>query len=295
MTETAFDVQGQIAQLWIYPVKSCAGIAVQQAVLTRHGLQWDRHWMVVDPQGEFLTQRSHPRMALIRPEIAEEHLLLHFPGQKPLQVPLQAGGGLRRARVWKDTVQAWDLGEWSEAARQWLSRALQTDCALARFDPAQARQANEHWAGDDDAPVHFADGYPLLVLSDAAVEDLNQRLVQAGEAVVDVRRFRPNIVIAGVQAHDEDLVEQLQVQELPGVRLRPCKPCTRCPIPDIDPETGVSGTAVGDAMRAYRQDPRMDGAITFGMNAVVLGVDAEDGRAPVLAVGQTLAGDLQFA
>lgn len=295
MTDATFDVQGQIAQLWIYPVKSCAGIAVPHAVLTRHGLQWDRHWMVVDPQGEFLTQRSHPRMALIQPEISTEFLLLHFPGQEPLQIPLQASGGQRRARVWKDTVQAWDLGEWSEAACQWLSRALQTECGLVRFDPARARQASERWAEGDDAPVHFADGYPLLVLSSSAVEDLNQRLAQAGEAAVDARRFRPNIVIVDVQAHDEDLVERLQVLELPGVSLRPCKPCTRCPIPDIDPETAVPGTAVGDAMRVYRQDPRVDGAITFGMNAVVLGVEAEDGKAPVLAVGQTLAGDLQFA
>lgn len=295
MTEIIFDIQGRIAQLWLYPVKSCAGIAVPRAPLTRHGLQWDRHWMVVDAQGEFLTQRSHPRMALIRPEITAEFLLLHFPGQDALRIPLLAQGGQRRARVWKDTLQAWDLGEYSAPARRWLSQALQTDCALVRFDPAQRRQAGERWAAGDDAPVHFADGYPLLLLSGAAVDELNQRLARSGEAAVDVRRFRPNIVIADMPAHDEDLVERFEVLELPGVSLRPCKPCTRCPIPDIDPDTAVPGTAVGAAMRGYRQDARMDGAITFGMNAVVLGVAAEDAQAPVLAVGQTLAADLQFA
>ena len=294
MNNTSFDVQGQIAQLWIYPVKSCAGIAVQQAALTRHGLQWDRHWMVVDAQGEFLTQRSHPRMALIRPEITDQHLLLHFAGQPSLKVPLLAKGEKCRARVWSDTVQAWDLGEWAEPARQWLSQVLQADCRLVRFDPAQPRQAKERWVGEDDAPVHFADGYPLLVLSQSAVDELNQRLTQAGEPVVDARRFRPNILIAGVEAHDEDRVEQLDLLELPGLSLRPCKPCTRCPIPDIDPDTAVPGTAVGQQIRGYRQDARMEGAITFGMNTVVQGLPEGDDAQVLLAVGQHLAGNLSF-
>ena len=294
MNDTCFDVQGQIAQLWIYPIKSCAGIAVQQAQLSRHGLQWDRHWMVVDAQGEFLTQRSHPRMALIRPEITGEHLLLHFPDLPSLQLPLLAQGSKCRARVWGDTVQAWDLGDWAEPARQWLSQALQTDCKLVRFDPTQPRQAKERWVGEDDAPVHFADGYPLLVLSQSAVDELNEKLAQAGEAMVDARRFRPNILISGIEAHDEDRVEQFDVLESPGLRLRPCKPCTRCPIPDIDPDTAQPGSAVGQQIRVYRQDPRVDGAITFGMNAVVQGLPAGEDAQVLLAVGQHLGGNLSF-
>lgn len=294
MTDTCYDVQGQIAQLWIYPVKSCAGIAVQQAQLSRQGLQWDRHWMVVDAQGDFLTQRTHPRMALIRPEIAVEHLLLHFPGQEALQLPLMAQGSKRRAKVWKDVVQAWDLGEWAQPARQWLSKALQTEAELVRFDAAQPRQASERWVGQDDAPTHFSDGYPLLVLSQAAVDELNERLAQAGEPAVDGRRFRPNIVISGLEAHDEDRLELLHLLESAGVSLRPCKPCTRCPIPDIDPDSAVPGTAVGQMIRAYRQDPRVDGAITFGMNALVLGLPQDDGATLRLQLGQPVAGNLRF-
>lgn len=294
MTDTVYDVQGQIAELWIYPVKSCAGIAVQQARLSHHGLEWDRHWMVVEPNGDFLTQRSHPRMALIRPEITTDSLLLHFAGQSSLQIPLQAQGDKCQARVWKDRVQAWDLGEWAAPARAWLSQVLGTDCRLVRFDPAQPRQASERWVSSGQAPVHFADGYPLLVLSQSAVDELNQRLEQVGEAAVDARRFRPNIVIAGIEAHDEDRVEQLALLDLPGLNLRPCKPCTRCPIPDIDPDTAVPGTSVGLAISRYRQDPRVDGAITFGMNAIVLGLP--DGAEAVvnLALGQQLAGNLSF-
>ena len=294
MNAADFDVNGQIAQLWVYPIKSCAGIAVQQARLLRHGLQWDRHWMVVDAQGDFLTQRSHPRMALIRPEITDQHLVLHAPEQASLQIPLLAQGAACRARVWSDTVQAWDLGEWAEPAHQWFSQVLGTDCRLVRFDPTQPREASERWVGDDEAPVHFADGYPLLVLSQSAVDELNQRLAKAGEAGVDARRFRPNIVIGGIESHDEDRVELFEIAELPGLTLRPCKPCTRCPIPDIDPDTAVPGHAVGQSIQSYRQDPRMEGAITFGMNTVVQGLSSQPSGSVVLAVGQHLGGNLRF-
>ncbi|QXZ09432.1 MOSC N-terminal beta barrel domain-containing protein [Comamonas sp. Y33R10-2] len=298
MTDTAYDVQGQIAGLWIYPVKSCAGIAVQQARLSRHGLQWDRHWMVVDANGEFLTQRSLPRMALIRPEITADSLLLHFAGQSSLQISLLAQGGKCKASVWSDTVHAWDLGEWAEPARAWLTQVLGADCRLVRFDPAQPRQASERWVSQGQAPVHFADGYPLLVLSQSAVDELNHKLEQAGETPIDARRFRPNIVIAGIEAHDEDRVEQFDLlddlHKLSGLSLQPCKPCTRCPIPDIDPDTAVQGVAVGQSIRRYRQDSRMDGAITFGMNTIVLGLPDVEGASVQIELGQSLAGNLRF-
>ncbi|MBN9321905.1 MAG: MOSC domain-containing protein, partial [Delftia acidovorans] len=123
MSDQERDVQGRIAQLWVYPVKSCAGITLQKTQVGATGLAWDRHWMVVDAQGEFLTQRDHPRMAWIRPELEAGHLVLHFPQQPPLRIALQATGPERRARVWSDWVQAWDMGP--EAAR-WLTQALGT-------------------------------------------------------------------------------------------------------------------------------------------------------------------------
>lgn len=294
MNEVAYDVMGQIDQLWIYPIKSCAGIAVRQARLLRHGLQWDRHWMVVDADGDFLTQRSHPRMALIRPQITDRHLVLHAPDQDSIEIPLLAQGQACRARVWDDTVQAWDLGEWAQPVRRWLSQVLGTNCRLVRFDPAQDRQASERWVQAGEAPVHFADGYPLLLLSQAAVDELNQRLARAGEATVDARRFRPNIVISGMEAHDEDRVEELELLDQPGLSLRPCKPCTRCPIPDIDPDTAIPGTSVGHQIRGYRQDSRVGGAITFGMNAVVQGLPEGQDSATVLTLGQSLGGQLRF-
>jgi uncharacterized protein YcbX len=197
--------------------------------------------------GDFLTQRSHPRMALIRPEITDAYLLLHFPGMDSLQIPLGTGQQMPCAGLegYGRCLGSRCMGA---PARSWLSRALAEDCRLVRFDASRPRRASERWVGDGDAPVHFADGYPLLLLSQSAVDELNQRLTLAGEAAVDARRFRPNIVIADIEAHDEDRVEQLDLPQLPGLSLLPCKPCTRCPIPDMDPDTAVPGTAVGDSI-----------------------------------------------
>ncbi|WP_027017246.1 MOSC domain-containing protein [Comamonas composti] len=286
------EVQASITQLWVYPVKSCAGIALERAKLCASGLAWDRSFMLVDAQGEFLTQRSHARMALIRPELEAEHLVLHFAGQAPLRVALQARGPERRVRVWSDWVDAWDMGP--EPAR-WLSQALGTDCALVRFDPARPRQASRRWCGEEHAPVQFADGYPLLVLSQASVDELNQRLQAQGHEAVTALRFRPNIVLGELQAHDEDRVDAFEFAELAGLSLRLVKPCTRCPIPDIDPATALAGTAVSQAMAAYRQDERVGGAITFGMNALVLGLDAGAAEQGLeIALGQRLGADWSF-
>ena len=300
MPHAEHDLQGRISELWIYPIKSCAGVRLERSRLFAHGLEWDRQWMVVDGQGEFLTQRGHPRMALIRPRITQSHLVLEFPGLPDLRLPLRPQESQQppqpcRVRVWRDWVQAWELGEQAAEAAQWLGEALRTPCRLVRFDNEQPRAASAQWAGDDDAPVHFADGFPLLLLSQSAVDGLNQRLAAAGEPGVDARRFRPNILITGLDAHGEDRVRRFELPQLPGLALRPCKPCTRCPIPDIDPDTAVPGKAVGAAMRAYRRDARVGGALTFGMNAVVCGLPAQPQAWVELSAGQLLEGCLQPA
>jgi len=141
-----------------------------------------------------------------------------------------------------------------------------------------------------EALNQFSDGFPLLVASEGSLAELNARLVAAGHEAVGIERFRPNIVLAGIEAHDEDRVETLEIRTDEGdVSLRPVKPCARCPIPDIDPATGLSSPEVGDTLRSYRADPRVDGAITFGMNAIVL-----DGVERALRVGQRVGANLRF-
>jgi uncharacterized protein YcbX len=281
------DLSGTISRLFVYPVKSCAGIAVQEALLTETGLDLDRAWMVVDAEGVFLTQRALPRMALIRPQLRTSELVLRAPGMLALHVAMDAVEGPATVTVWKDTVPAWDMGP---LAAQWFTDFLGQPCRMVRFDPDCRRLSSMDWTQGVEAPNQFSDAFPLLVTSEASLAELNARLAAAGQAGVGIERFRPNVVLAGFGAHDEDRVDMVRVdageQE---VRLQPVKPCARCPIPNIDPATAEISPAVADTLQTYRQDARLGGAITFGMNAIV-----RQGVGQVLRVGQPVAADVRF-
>jgi uncharacterized protein YcbX len=296
----AGDVQARIAQLFVYPIKSCAGIEVPEALLTETGFDLDRAWMVVDAQGEFVTQREQPRLALVQPQFRRggTELQLRAPGMLALNLAVDVVEQPVRVRVWDDEVAAYDMGD---VAAQWFTDFLSLTpqglpgaqggrFRLVRFDPEQRRLSSQKWTGGVEALNQFSDGFPLLVLGQAALDDLNGRLQAAGHAPVGMARFRPNIVLAGLEAHDEDRLDTLRIgTEEGGVQLKPVKPCPRCPIPNIDPATALSSPVVGDTLQTYRQDARVNGAVTFGMNAIVLaGVDA------VLRVGQTVTADFRF-
>ena len=278
----------RIARLFIYPIKSCAGIEVQEAVLLETGLEWDRAWMVVDEQGEFVTQRELPRMALIRPQLKTDEMVLRAPGMLALHVALHTVEEPTRVRVWDDEVKAYDMGD---LAAQWFSDFLGQKLRLVRFDPEQQRLSSFKWTGGVEAPNQFSDGYPVLVTSETSVDDLNARLRAASLEPVSVERFRANVVLAGIEAHDEDRLDVFHVttDHEEELQLKPVKPCARCPIPNIDPATATSSPSVGDTLQTYRQDARMNGAITFGMNAIVLA-----GAGQWLRVGQSVSADYVF-
>lgn len=281
------DLSGTIARLFVYPVKSCAGIEVQQALLTDTGLDLDRAWMVVDAEGMFVTQRTLPRMALIRPQLKGDEMVLRAPGMLALHVAIDAVEAPATVTVWRDTVPAWDMGA---VAAQWFTDFLGQPCRLVRFDPEYRRLSSMEWTGGVEAPNQFSDGFPLLLASQASMDELNVRLQAAGHAAAEIERFRPNVVLAGVDAHDEDRVDLVRVDAQEGeIHLQPVKPCSRCPIPDIDPATAESNPSVGDTLRTYRKDQRLDGAITFGMNAIV-----RQGAGQMLRVGQRVAANLRF-
>ncbi|WNO05944.1 MOSC domain-containing protein [Rhodoferax mekongensis] len=285
------DVHGLIAALMIYPVKSLAGISVTEARLLETGLEWDRHWMVVDADGLFLTQRECPRMALVQPRITPGALELHGPEGERLVVPLQAPGPLRRVQVWDDTLDALDMGK---DAALWLQQVLgEPGVRLVRFAPQVQRPCSTRWTGGAPSHTQFADGYPVLVTTEASMDPLNARLAAAGLAPVGINRFRPNLVLGALDAHDEDHLTVLEVEMDAESQVRPrlalVKPCARCPIPNIDPVTAQTHPGVGDALMAYRQDARVNGAITFGMNAIV-----QAGAGAVLRVGQSVAASYGF-
>ncbi len=287
MSHALPDVTATIAALVVYPVKSCAGVPVTEAVLTEAGLDLDRAWMVVDADGDFVSQRELPRMALVRPQIKTFEIILRAPGMLALHLAIDAVEQPVRVRVWDDAVAAFDMGA---VAAQWFTDFLGRPLRLVRFDPEHRRLSSLKWTGGVEAPNQFSDGFPVLVTSTASLAELNARLVSAGHGAVDMARLRPNLVLDGVEAHDEDRLDTLRITTETGTaELRPVKPCARCPIPNIDPATGESSPAVGDTLQTYRQDPRLNGAVTFGMNAIVLQGDGQ-----VLRVGQAVTADFRF-
>jgi uncharacterized protein YcbX len=285
------DVHAEISRLFVYPVKSCAGIALNDAVLTETGLDLDRAWMVVGEDGEFVSQRELPRMALIQPQLKVYEMILRAPGMLALHVQIDAVEAPTQVRVWDDTCPAYDMGK---VAAQWFSDFLGRKLRLVRFDPDHRRLSSLKWTKGLEAQNQFADGFAVLVASEASLADLNARLAAGGHAAVGMERFRPNVVLRGVDAFDEDRLDVLHIalgEPASGAaRLGLVKPCGRCPIPNVDPATALSSPEVGDTLQTYRQSALLGGAVTFGMNAIVL-----DGIDQTLRVGQQVSADYVFA
>ena len=288
MSNDSPDVQATVSGLFVHPVKSCAGVALREARLMDTGLDLDRAWMVVDAEGRFVTQREQPRMALVRPQIKVLEVVLRAPGMLALHLGINEVEKPARVQVWGDALDAWDMGD---VAGQWFSDFLgRPGLRLARFDPEVTRLASKQWTGEVEAPIEFADGFPLLVVGEASLAELNQRLAAAGHAAVGIERFRPNIVLAGLQAHDEDRLHELRIATAEGeVVLRPVKPCPRCPIPNVDPATGETSPEVLAALSSYRANALLGGAITFGLNCVIV-----QGAGATLRVGDAVAADWRF-
>lgn len=279
----AADSSARIAQLWCYPLKSAAGVALENALLTRMGLDADRSWMVITPSGRFLTQRELPRLALIAASLTEEALLLQERvGPQPLdrnarppdlRVPLRCQGPRVPVTIWKDSCIGIDAGD--EAAA-WLRQVLRQECRLVRFDPEQRRLSSSRWTGPLEAENRFTDGFPVLVISEASLEDLNSRLARA----LPMNRFRPSIVLAGLEPYGEDRIDELICGP---VRLKIVKPCARCKITTTNQDTAeVEGEEPLATLRSYRYDPELKGVL-FGQNAIIVA-----GAGSVLRCGQDL-------
>ena len=247
-----------IAALFIYPVKGCRGIALPSARVTERGLEHDREWMIVDVAGRFVSQRTEPRLASITTAITATSLVLAAPSAEALQLALDQPGIAGPVTVWRDTVPGIDQGP---AAAAWLSARLDGTYRLVRFDPATRRRCNPEYAGASGAHTAFADAYPLLVLSEASLGDLNVRLTTP----LPIDRFRPNLVLSGVDAYDEDYIDQIVSGD---VTLKMVKPCTRCQVTTIDQKTLERGVEPLRTLAAYRHNALLDG-VAFGMNAIV--------------------------
>ncbi|WP_448217034.1 MOSC domain-containing protein [Endozoicomonas sp. 2B-B] len=247
-----------VSHLAIHPVKSLKKISVDQAVIDPMGFINDRRWLVVEPDGKFMTQRHYPKMALISATPDGGGLTLSAPGMSDLIIkdPEQASAvSQKRVVVWKDELQALDAGD---AASQWLTECLGLPCRMVKFSKQVHRQVDLRFANEGDC-TGFADGFPFLLTTEASLHELNSRL----DTPVTMDRFRPNIVVQGTSAYAEDHWQRIKIGE---VVFRVAKPCSRCVMTTVDPATGTkTGKDPLLTLSGYR---RTEMGVIFGQNLI---------------------------
>lgn len=244
----------RLASIHVYPIKACAGVPIDGARVVARGLEYDRRWMVVDEGGAFVTQRDLPRLALVQPTIEGATLAVSAPGVERLVLPLEPPEGKPvRARVWRSEVEALEHASGSA----WLGRALGRRLGLVYMPDGAHRPVSARFAGSG-YEVGFADGYPFLLVSEASLTALNQRL----GTPLAMARFRPNLVVSGTEPYAEDEWTSFRIG---AVAFRNVKPCDRCSVTTIDPSTGERGVEPLKTLATYR---RRDGKVWFGVNLV---------------------------
>ncbi|KAB2660115.1 MAG: MOSC domain-containing protein [Verrucomicrobia bacterium] len=251
-----------------YPVKSCAAIRHESVEVGAFGLGWDRRWMVVDAAGRFVTQRTQPRLALVRVDVGPSALAIEAPGEPRLEIPLEPPAAAKRrvvatpATVWNDTVTAWDEGD---VAAAWFSRWLGIDARLARFPDDAVRPVNPVYS-PEPARTAFADGYPVLLATTASLGELNRRLEVRGALPVPMERFRPNLVVTGGgwEPFAEDGWKRIRIG---AVEFDVAKPCTRCVMTTTDQSTGIMPEP-GEPLATLATFRRWEGQVIFAQNLV---------------------------
>ncbi|MFQ5645283.1 MAG: MOSC domain-containing protein, partial [Thiogranum sp.] len=247
-----------VTEINIYPIKSTRRIALTESAVVPRGLPRDRRWMLVDTDGKFITARQHPTLAVVETQFAGDVLRVSVAGRQPLQLPLQAPDvEPRKVTIWRDQCDAVPVGAEADA---WFSDYLGMACQLVRMTDELVRGVDTNFGQPGDE-VSFADGFPLLLLSEASLHDLNGRLDQA----VSMRRFRPNLVVDGEQPYAEDNWRRLRVGE---VEFEGVKNCSRCVFTTIDPDTGVKNPDREPlrTLSSYRRRP--EGGVFFGQNLI---------------------------
>ncbi|MGK0291604.1 MAG: hypothetical protein ACI86H_003073, partial [bacterium] len=245
-----------VSQLYVYPIKSAQGIALTEAIVGKKGFQYDRRWMLVDENGSFLSQRKYPQMASLEVQFAGEGLSVSAPNMSSLLIPFEPmTKELLDVQVWDDIVSAVIVGNDSNV---WFSKFLGIKSQLVFFPEEEFRQVDQEYA----EPQHgtgFSDGFPFLLISEASLDDLNSRL----EEPVTMERFRPNIVVQGCNAFEEDFWKEVQIG---NITFSVVKPCSRCIITTLDPKTGKKiGKEPLKTLSSYR---KVKSQVYFGQNIV---------------------------
>lgn len=246
-----------LSGIHLYPLKSARGISLDQTALVSRGMAYDRRWMLVDTKGRFLTQRQLPQMALIHTQLESDRLVLQAQGHTDLVLPSVMDKGTScEVQVWEDHCRALAA---DESANRWFSQVLNQAVQLVYMPDETRRQVDQTYAQSDDI-TSFADGFPLLLISEASLNDLNQRLEQA----VPMRRFRPNLVVTGCEPYAEDQWKQIRIGD---ILFEVVKPCSRCIITTVDPKTGVRSSN-REPLRTLATYRRRDNQVFFGQNLI---------------------------
>lgn len=247
----------KISQLWIYPIKSCRGILLDKVELDKMGFRHDRRMMLIDENANFITQRTYPKMALIDTKTDGDVLKISANGFSEIVVPLvPKNGKIIESKVWEDFCQAIDF---SEEANNWFSAYLETNCRLVYMPESTKRIVDENY-NKVNATTSFSDGFPILIATEASLDFLNEKL----ENKIEMMRFRPNLVISGSNPFEEDTWKLIKIGE---IAIQVLKPCSRCVITTINPETAEKGAEPLLTLSRFR---KFDNKIKFAQNAIHL-------------------------
>jgi len=252
----------QLSEIYIYPVKSLGGIRMDNTELTDKGLLYDRRWMLVDENNRFLTQREHPQLVLFETKLFTDFLrIVDTVRQKGLVVRLEPQFSeierIVTVTVWDDEVEAWEV---SEIANEFFTEALGTPTRLVYMHEESQRKTDANYSLTGEETTSFSDGYPILIIGQASLDDLNNKLAEP----ISINRFRPNFVFTGGNAFEEDEWHEFTIG---GIRFFGVKPCARCIMTTIDPQTGEkSGKEPLLTLNRYR---KAGNRILFGQNVLI--------------------------
>lgn len=248
-----------LTDIYIYPIKSFGGIRIDESLVLKPGLEHDRRWMLVDPEGNFLSQRTLPKMALLSVECENGGFRIKdkLQPEDSFRLPFnQKFASLKKVRIWDDVVNAFSV---DPAISNWIQQKLNTPCELVHMPASVSRPVDAKYASSDES-VSFADAMPYLLISQASLDDLNNKLTTP----VPMDRFRPNLVISGTDPFEED---QWEVIRIGSVRFKITKPCSRCVMTTVAQETGKPGKEPLATLATFRKNGNK---IFFGQNMIPL-------------------------
>ena len=248
--------QPVLSRLIIYPLKSAGGISLKNTTPEVRGLEHDRRWMVIDDSGRFISQRTYPSMALIITSLSNQTLDLNAPGMSELSLPLHPiNGESQEVKIWSDRCEAWIV---NPQATAWISEYFGESCKIVYMPDHSNRQLHADYSFGE-YQVAFSDGFPLLLISEASLKNLNSRLSQR----VTMKRVRPNLVVKNTEPHEEDSWQKIKIGEC---EFDVVKPCSRCIITTVDPVNGkFSGKEPLRTLATYR---KVNGKVMFGQNLI---------------------------